>query len=84
MIDVRSSDQHQNCTIKGAINLKTDEIKEKIDEFKKYDQIYLHCNRGGGSARSCNSLEKAGLTNVVNVEGGLQAWKAAGFEVECK
>lgn len=84
IIDVRSEDQHQKCTIKGAKNIRPQQLLEQIDEFKKYDHIYLHCNRGGASSRACSTLEKSGLTNVVNVEGGLKSWIEAGFEIECK
>lgn len=84
IIDVRSKDQHEDCTIKGAINIQAPELMNKADELKTYDHIYLHCNRGGASERACKALESLGLKNVVNVEGGLHAWEEAGFEVECK
>lgn len=84
IIDVRSKDQHETCTIKGAKNITADDIRSNLEKYKQYDHLYLHCNRGGGSSRTCRSLEAAGLSNAVNVEGGLKAWVEAGFEVECK
>jgi len=44
--------------------------------------MYFICHLGGRSARTCMALTTAGYPNVVNVEGGMEAWEAAGLPVE--
>ena len=39
------------------------------------------CQAGGRSMKISKTLETAGFTNIVNVEGGTSAWHAAGLPV---
>jgi rhodanese-related sulfurtransferase len=39
------------------------------------------CQKGGRSANACGKLAAAGLTQVVNIDGGTSAWEAAGLSV---
>jgi rhodanese-related sulfurtransferase len=43
--------------------------------------VYVICQRGGRSANACGKLLTAGLSNVMNVEGGTAAWERAGLRV---
>lgn len=47
----------------------------KLDKSKTY---LVHCAAGGRSARACTKMISLGITNVVNLDGGLGAWKDAG------
>ncbi len=42
--------------------------------------IYLFCRSGRRSGIAAGFLRSAGYTQVYNVDGGIIAWKAAGFE----
>jgi len=44
--------------------------------------LYFICQMGGRSGRACAMLMALGYKNVVNVEGGTDAWIAAGLPVE--
>ncbi|MEX2091274.1 MAG: rhodanese-like domain-containing protein [Pirellulales bacterium] len=44
--------------------------------------MYFICHLGGRSGRTCMALVAAGYANVVNVEGGTEAWEEAGLPVE--
>jgi rhodanese-related sulfurtransferase len=44
--------------------------------------IYFICAVGGRSAWACEVMMAAGYENVVNVEGGTQAWYLAGLPIE--
>ena len=39
------------------------------------------CKSGGRGRQACEQLIAAGFSNVVNVDGGTQAWDAAGLPV---
>ncbi|WP_040789695.1 rhodanese-like domain-containing protein [Nocardia paucivorans] len=45
------------------------------------DTIVVLCNHGMASSLSAASLQRIGLTGATDVEGGFQAWKAAGLPV---
>ena len=45
------------------------------------EPLYVICRSGGRSVKAVQKFESAGFDNVVNVEGGTQAWVAAGLPV---
>lgn len=61
-----------------------DEIGEKIKNLvpDKDSKIVLYCRSGSMSVIASEELVNMGYTNVYNVDGGMNEWKAAGFEVD--
>lgn len=45
------------------------------------EPVYVICQIGKRSMDACMKLAEAGMTNVVNVEGGTKAWREAGLPV---
>ena len=45
------------------------------------DPLYIICRSGNRSTKACEQFVSAGYTNVINVEGGTQAWDEAGLPV---
>lgn len=81
ILDVRTRGEFNNERIVGTTNIPLDEIEKHIDELKQYKHVYIHCNSGNRSQQACQKLSSIGLDNLVNVEGGIQAWKSAGFPI---
>jgi rhodanese-related sulfurtransferase len=44
--------------------------------------IVLYCGGGFRSALAADSLRKMGYANVVSMDGGMRAWREAGYPVE--
>jgi rhodanese-related sulfurtransferase len=82
LIDVRSPGEHRDSHIPGAKNISLDELEVQADWLRGFETVYTHCKMGGRSSRGCKTLAGLGLSNVVNVKGGVAAWEKAGFEVE--
>ncbi len=77
IVDIRSTKEHQGQHIPAVENIPMEDLEKHIETFKQYKQVYIHCNTGNRSTEACKRL--ATLDNVINVEGGLEAWKQAGF-----
>jgi len=43
--------------------------------------LYVICKSGNRSKKACEKFLSAGYENVISIEGGTQAWEAAGFPV---
>ncbi len=81
VVDVRTAAEHKTECIPNVINIPLEQLDERAEELKKYDAVYLQCQSGRRSGMACELLENLGLTNIVNVQGGLMSWKACGYDV---
>jgi phage shock protein E len=59
------------------------EVQQRIGEFPsdKNAKIVLACRSGAMSTEASKTLVKLGYSNVYNLAGGMNAWKAAGYEI---
>ena len=81
IVDVRTFEEYASGHLPGAVHRPLSDILTHTEEFKEYDTVYVHCKTGGRSSQACEMLEGT-LRNVVNVDGGVEAWVAAGYELE--
>jgi rhodanese-related sulfurtransferase len=82
LVDVHTPEQQH---IKGTdLFVPYNEIEKFQDKFPrdKNTAIYLYCKGGPMGDAAAKSLYKLGYHNVINLEGGTNAWKTAGFDVE--
>ena len=80
-VDVRTEGEHDAVRIPNTRNIPIDQLKNHIAELKKYGEVYVYCASGNRSQIACEILEKYGLENYYDVEGGLNAWKTAKLPV---
>jgi rhodanese-related sulfurtransferase len=70
--------------VPGAKLIPVDQLDPLDPSFAGYtkeEPLYVICAAGGRSRQAATKLAAAGY-NVINVEGGTNAWKGAGYPVE--
>jgi phage shock protein E len=85
LLDVRRPEEYKEGHIKGATLAnwqQEDQFKAQAVKLDKSKPVYVYCLSGVRSGRAANWLTQNGFTNVVNLEGGIEAWKNAGKPVE--
>ncbi len=70
----------------GMLPVKADqELPEEWRDSRLQDrsrQIIVTCQTGENAARGGKLLKEMGFTNISYMEGGMEAWKAAGLPTE--
>jgi rhodanese-related sulfurtransferase len=82
-IDVRTPVEHREVHAEGVTLLPLDQLH--VDRIRELatdgTSVYLFCRSGGRASKAQAQLTAAGLTNCIVVEGGTDAWAAAGLPV---
>ena len=65
--------------LEGAISLS--EFRRRIDSFPKDEDVifYCACPHDEGAIQQAEEYQKQGFLNVRILEGGVNAWKTAGY-----
>ncbi len=84
LLDVRTPGEFTSGHIKGAKLLPVQELSSRIGELSAWKDktILVYCHSGNRSASACRTLTASGFGNIVNLQGGITAWKSAGFKTE--
>ncbi|HXA85699.1 MAG TPA: rhodanese-like domain-containing protein [Candidatus Dormibacteraeota bacterium] len=82
VLDVRREGEWQAGHIEGAEWFPLDNFKISAPELDSSAPVAVHCQGGYRSMIACSLLQRAGLENIVNVAGGFDAWRQAGFPVK--
>ena len=83
ILDVRTPAEFETVHATNSRNVPLDQLDPATlgGEFLKAGEpIYAICQSGGRSQKACEILSASGL-RVVNIEGGTNAWVAAGLPV---
>ena len=75
ILDVREVDEFQAGHIEGALNAPLSTLDKEYEQLDSSKRYYVICQGGMRSERACQFLEAKGF-DVVNVEGGMNQWKA--------
>lgn len=78
LIDVREPFEHAAASITGAILIPMGEVMSQLDALPTDKTVVVQCQSGGRSARVTAALRAKGY-DAVNLVGGIQAWKRAGY-----
>jgi len=75
LIDIREDWERNDYNI-GGIHIPLGELMNRISEIPKEGDVILYCEKGIRSVLAIQRLEAAGYDNLINLSGGMKAWKA--------
>lgn len=92
LIDIRSDSQiARDGTIPGALVIARNVLEWRLDPSSDArlrnapaldDHVILFCNEGYASSLAAATLQELGFSRATDLDGGFQAWRAAGLAVE--
>ena len=83
LIDVREESEWAEGHLPNSIHLGKGVIERDI-EARVSDanaEVVLYCGGGYRSALAAEALMKMGYRNVISMDGGIRAWREAGYPV---
>ena len=84
LLDVRTKEEYQQGHIANALqaNWNDDtEFEKRTSSLNISKPVYVYCLSGGRSAAAASNLRKKGY-NVVELKGGINAWRNANLPTE--
>jgi thioredoxin len=87
ILDVRTPAEYTGGHIKGSLLADWNnraEFERRVSFIDKDKPLYVYCLGGGRSAKAAEKLRSEGYKNVYELQGGINAWKAADKPVEGK
>ena len=80
VLDVRTDDEWRAGHLPGAMHIMGGYLADRVGEVPRDRPVVVMCGSGYRSTIAASVLERAGITGVRNLNGGMQAWKDAAFE----
>lgn len=79
ILDIRTPEEYESGRIEGAVNIDyyASDFEENLEKLDRDAAYKVYCNSGNRSASALNLMEEMGFTNVVELDGGIQAWNLA-------
>jgi rhodanese-related sulfurtransferase len=85
ILDVRTSGEYNSGHIKNALLAdwtNKEQFNQRIQYVDKDRPVYIYCLSGGRSSAAASWMRSNGFNKVVELEGGINAWKLANKPVE--
>ncbi len=79
IVDVREPSEWASGIVAGAVLIPYRELVERAGEVSKEKPVAVICQSGARSVIAASILERAGLSEVMSVTGGMSAWREAGL-----
>ena len=74
LVDVRTREEFELGSIRGAVNIPVDEIRSRLAEFPRTGKIYVFCQVGLRGYLASRILTQNGFGQVFNLTGGYKLY----------
>jgi hydroxyacylglutathione hydrolase len=82
VLDVRTLEEWCAGHIPGSHHLELNQLEKSLKQLPTNQPIALLCRSGQRASLAASLLQKYGFSSVVNIRGGMQAWKQAGLPLK--
>ena len=84
LLDVREPGEYNSGHLPEALHIPLSQLKSRSDELAKYATrpVIVYCERGVRSSTAASALAKLGFQRVLELRGGLRAWRDAGLPTQ--
>ena len=76
VLDVREPGELEICRIDGALAMPRRTVPAQAGTLEAAAPVVVVCHHGMRSMQVAMFLEREGFTDVVNLQGGIEAWAA--------
>ena len=81
VIDIRNPREWNSKHLPGSLNIPLNHLQERMAEVPRTRRIAVHCAGGYRSSIAVSILNQYGVTNLIELAGGISAWEAARYPV---
>jgi rhodanese-related sulfurtransferase/glyoxylase-like metal-dependent hydrolase (beta-lactamase superfamily II) len=81
VLDIRDPREWETRHITRSMNIPLNHLQERVAEVPRDRRIVVHCEGGYRSSIAASILHHYGITNLIEMAGGLTAWEAAQLPV---
>jgi rhodanese-related sulfurtransferase len=81
LVDVREPDEHEAGRIAGSLHIELQRLPGEAEALDRERPILFYCRSGSRSALAADAFAASGY-DARNLDGGLEAWVAAGLPIE--
>ena len=83
LVDVRESDEVAELAYvsEGILQIPLSELVGRFTELPQDKKLIVACRSGKRSQKAIDQLAELGVTNTINLEGGILEWQGKGFPV---
>ena len=74
LLDVREPDEFQYTCIEGSQLIPIGQISQRMNEIDSTNGCVVICHHGIRSQQVAAYLVRAGLSDIYNLSGGIEAW----------
>ncbi|PZD73987.1 Thiosulfate sulfurtransferase PspE [Acaryochloris thomasi RCC1774] len=84
ILDVRSAREYREGHIPGAINIEFRQLPQRLSELPTAtgQTIVVYCETGVRAAVANVTLQNAGYTTILQLDGHMKAWRSKGLPIE--
>ena len=81
LLDVRTQEEWDAGHIPGATLIPLDQLPYRYGELPTDQDIVIYCRSGNRSGQALDYLTDKGITGIYSMDGGINDWISAGYEV---
>ncbi len=76
ILDIRSETERAEKHIPASFHVPLNHLEERLEEIPANETVIVQCAGGYRSAMAASILKRHGITDVMDLVGGLAAWEA--------